>query len=74
VRHIEFCIRKGILKVKKFPLSGLESISFHRSSTGGSVTIMGLVELPSGRISDAQRSKLKPSSFTDSEGEYTHGS
>jgi len=35
---------------------------------------MGLVELPSRRISNAEPLKFKPHSFTDYEGEYTHGS
>ena len=35
---------------------------------------MGLVELPSGRISNAEPLKFKSHSFTDYEGEYAHGS
>jgi hypothetical protein len=51
-----------------------ETMSFHLAPEGGSVTIMGLVEFDSGLISDAEQARLILHSFTDYEGEKTHGS
>jgi hypothetical protein len=49
-------------------------MSFHPLPEGRSDTIMGLVELPFGRISNAELLTFKPQSSTDYEGENAHGS
>jgi len=60
--------------VRRFSASGRDSTSIHLIPADRSVTIMGLVEFDSGLISDAEPEKFKPHSFTESEGELTHGS
>jgi hypothetical protein len=49
-------------------------INFRFVSGGSSVTIKGLVELPSGLFSDAERHASLIHSVTNNEGEITHGS
>jgi hypothetical protein len=49
-------------------------MTFHPVPDGRSDTIMGLVELPFGRISNAELLTFKPQSSTDYEGENAHGS
>ncbi len=60
--------------MREFLIPRRKSTSFHPDSVDRSVTIMGLVELPSGRISNAEPLKFKSHRFTDYEGEYAHGS
>jgi len=85
VRHSLSRIRKGTIFMRNIALSEQESMSFHLSPGGRSVTIMGLVEsfsglisnadsglasnADSGLISNAVRGTLTTHSFTDYEGE-----